>query len=55
MMMVGAKNINYRVLSLGSRHSVGTQNPSPKTREKVCVWCVFESHTHSVSVQKLSH
>ena len=43
------------VLSLGWRHSVKPRNLSPQTREKVCVWCVFESHTHSVSVQKLSH
>ena len=42
------------VLSLGSRHSVDTRNLSPKTREKVCIWCVFDSYTHSVSVQKLS-
>ena len=40
------------VLSPGSRNCVG---PCIKTREKVCVWCVFESHTHSVSVLKLSH
>ena len=43
------------VLSLGSRHSVEPRNLSHQTREKVCVWCVFESHTHSVNVQKLSH
>jgi hypothetical protein len=30
------------VLSLGSRHSVGPRNLSPKTRQKVCVWCVFD-------------
>ncbi|WP_370060324.1 hypothetical protein, partial [Neptunomonas phycophila] len=29
--------------------------PSSQTREKVCVWCVFETHTHSVSVRNLSH
>ena len=33
------------VLSLGSRHSVGPRNLSPQIREKVCVWCVFESHS----------
>ena len=43
------------VLSLGCRHSVEPRNLSPQTREKVCVWCVFESHTHSVTMQKLSH
>ena len=42
-------------LSLGCRHSVVLQNPNTHTPEKMCVWCVFESHTHSVSVQKLSH
>ena len=42
------------VLSLGRRHNVETRNPIRQTREKVCVWCVFESHTHSVRVQKLS-
>ena len=26
-----------------------------KTPQKVCVWCVFESHTHSANAQKLSH
>ena len=46
---------NDCVLSLGCRHSVEPRNLSPQTREKVCVWCVFESHTYSVSVQKLSH
>jgi hypothetical protein len=29
------------VLSLGCRHSVQPRNLSPKTHEKVCVWCVF--------------
>ena len=43
------------VLSLGSRHSVGPRNLSPQPQREVCVWCVFESHTHNVSVQKLSH
>ena len=43
------------VLSLGFRHSVELRNLSRQTREKVCVWCVFESHTHSVSVRKLSN
>ena len=42
------------VLSLGCRHSVESWNLTLKTREKVCVWCVFESHTHSDRVQKLS-
>jgi hypothetical protein len=41
------------VLSLGSRHSVGSQKLNTQTQQKVCVWCVFESHTHSVSEQKL--
>ena len=31
------------VLPLGSRHSVEPRNLSPQTREKVCVWCVFDS------------
>ena len=43
------------VLSLGCRHSVEPGNLSPQTREKVCIRCVFESHTHSASVRKLSH
>ena len=43
------------VLSLGCGHSVGPRNLSTKTPQKVCVWCVFESHTYSVSAQKLSH
>ena len=30
------------VLSLGSRHSVEHRNLAPQTREKVCVWCIFE-------------
>jgi len=30
------------VLSLGCGHSVEPQNLRIKTREKVCVWCVFE-------------
>jgi len=42
------------VLSLGSRHSIGPRNLSAQTREKVCVWCVFESRTHRVSAQELS-
>ena len=46
--------INNCVLSLGYGHSVGPRSLSHQTREKVCVWCVFESHTHSVSVQKLT-
>jgi hypothetical protein len=43
------------VLSLGCRHSVEPRNLHIKTREKVCVWCVFESYTHSVNAQELSH
>jgi len=31
------------VLSLGYRHSVLPQNPTPQTQQKVCVWCVFDS------------
>ena len=31
------------VLSLGCRHSVGPRNLNTQTREKVCVWCVFDS------------
>jgi hypothetical protein len=50
-----AESTAYNVLSLGCRHSAGLSKLSPKTQEKVCVWCVFETHTHSVSVQKLSH
>ena len=30
------------VLSLGSRHSVETQKVTTQTREKACVWCVFD-------------
>ena len=30
------------VLSLGCQHSVEPRNLSPKTREKVCVWCVLD-------------
>jgi hypothetical protein len=30
------------VLSLGSKHSVGPRNPIRQTREKLCVWCVFD-------------
>ena len=50
-------NLNSKncVLSLGCRHSVGAQKRSLLTPQKVCVWCVFESHTHSVRLQKLSH
>ena len=43
------------VLTLGWRHSVEPRNLSPQTREKVCVWYVFETHTHNVSARKLSH
>jgi hypothetical protein len=43
------------VLTLGWRHSVEPRNLSPQTREKVCVWCVSETHTHNVSAQKLNH
>jgi hypothetical protein len=35
-------NRRYCVLSLGSRHSVETQKVTTQTREKVCVWCVFD-------------
>ena len=31
------------VLSLGGGHSVLPWNLSPQTREKECVWCVFDS------------
>ena len=51
---VAAHNRNC-VLSLGWGHSVEPRNLSTQTREKVCVWCVVESHTYSVSVQKLNH
>ena len=40
--------------SLGSRHTVEPWIITAETPTKVCVWCVFESYTHSVSVQKLS-
>ena len=30
------------VLSLGRKHNVETRNLHIKTREKVCVWCVFD-------------
>ena len=26
-----------------------------KNTAKMCVWCVFETHTHSARVQKLNH
>ena len=42
------------VLSLGCRHSVGPRTLMPQTPQKVCVWCVFVSHTHSVNIGKLS-
>jgi hypothetical protein len=51
-MLAGSKN---RVLALGWIHSVVPRILSPQTREKVCIWCIFESHTRSVSLQKLSH
>ena len=51
---VAPSQSNDCVLSLGSRHSVGPWYLNTQTREKVCVWCVFESHTHCVSTQKLS-
>ena len=35
------------VLSLGSRHSVEPRKVRIKTREKVCVWCVFEPLLYS--------
>ena len=38
-MLAGSKN---RVLPLGWRHSVEPRFLSPQTREKVCVWCVFD-------------
>ena len=37
------------VLSLGCRHSVGPRILHPRTPQKVCVWSVFESHTHADS------
>ena len=40
---------------MGSRHSVEPRNLNTQTQQKVCVWCVFEFHTHSVSVRNLSH
>jgi hypothetical protein len=40
------------VLSLGCRHSVEPRNLNTQTREKVCVWCVFELHTRRVNAQK---
>ena len=30
-------------------------NTIPKKREKECIWCVFKSHTDSVSERKLNH
>ena len=52
---VAPSQSNDCVLSLGWRHSIEHLDLTTKTREKVCVWCVFESHTYSVSVRKLSH
>ena len=43
------------VLSLGCRNSIEPRDLHIKTRQKVCVWCVFESHTHSVNSLNLSH
>ena len=43
------------VLSLGCGHSVGPRTLMLQTPQKVRVWCAFESHTPSGSVQKLSH
>ena len=43
------------VLSLGCRHSVEPRDINTQTREKVCLLCIVESHTHSISAQKLSH
>ena len=47
-------NEDDRIVSLGYRQNVQPRNPVRQTREKVCVWCVFELHTHNVSVQKLT-
>ena len=54
MTRLDVRQLKHCVLSLGSRHSVEPRNLSHQTREKVCVWCVFESQMHSVSTQKLS-
>jgi len=48
------QNSENCVLSIVWGHSVGPRNLTISTQEKVCVWCVFENHTHSVSEQKLS-
>jgi len=47
-------NEDDRIVSLGYRQNVQPRNPVRQTREKVCVSCVFELHTHNVSVQKLT-
>ena len=48
------KNSKNCVLSLGCRHIVEPQKLNTQTREKMCIWCVFETHTHIISVRKFS-
>ena len=48
------KNSKNCVLSLGCRHIVEPQKLNTQTREKVCIWCVFETHTYIISVRKFS-
>ena len=40
--------------ALGCEYCLEFWNLSPKTRKKVCVWCVLETYTRSVSAQKLT-
>ena len=48
------KNSKNCVLSLGCRHIVEPQKLNTQTSEKVCIWCVFETHTYIISVRKFS-
>jgi hypothetical protein len=52
--IVNVLPIKHCVLSLSSRHSVGPRKFNTQTRQKVCIWCVFETHTHIISVRKFS-
>jgi hypothetical protein len=48
------KNSKNCVLSLGCRHIVEPQKLNTQTSEKVCIWCVFETHTYIISLRKFS-
>ena len=43
-----AAYIKNCVLSIVCIHSIGLQDLASQTIQKVCVWCVFESHTYSL-------